>query len=73
MFGYTIRGKSYLLELSEWRQCNHSTFSQAILKCVAEVELPFGLVHAIVSDSSAYCEKAQQELLPAGFLQSTHV
>ena len=49
----TIRGKSYLISVIRMEACNHSKFSQAIFKCVAEVELPFDRVHAIVSDIAA--------------------
>lgn len=69
----TIRGKSYLIGVVRMEACNHSTFSQAILKSAAEVELPFDRVRAIVSDSAAYCKKAYREVLSAVFPQSTHV
>lgn len=69
----TIRGNSYLIGVVRMEACNHSTFSQAILKCVAEVELPYDRIRAVVSDSAAYCKKAYREVLSAVFPQSTHV
>ena len=33
--------------------CNHSTFSRAILKAAAEVELPYERIWGVVSDSAA--------------------
>ena len=37
----TIRRKSYVIGVVRMEACNHSTFRLAILKCVAEGELPF--------------------------------
>ena len=41
--------------------CNHSTFNQAIIKSVIEVEIAFDRVISVISDSSAYCKKVNAE------------
>ena len=33
------------------------------LKSVADVELPFDQIHAVITDSAAYCKKAYREVL----------
>ena len=37
----SFSGKTYLIDVVKMEACNHSTFSRAILKAVAEVELPY--------------------------------
>ena len=69
----TIRGKCYLIGIAKMDACNHSTFSQEIVKCVSGVEIPFDRVRAVVSDSAAYCKKAYREVLSPLFPKSTHV
>ena len=53
--------------------CNHSTFSQAMIKSVTDVDIAFDNVMAIVSDSAAYCKKAYRDVLSVVFPKSTHV
>ena len=69
----TIRGKSYLIGIVRPDACNHSTFSRAIMKCVAEVDILYERIHAFVTDSAAYCKKAYREVLSPLFPRSTHV
>ena len=46
-------------ETSDGRDHNilYATFSRAILKAVAEVELPYEKIQGVVKDSTAYCKK----------------
>ena len=53
--------------------CNHSTLSQGILKSVADVELPFDRIHAVITDSAAYCKKAYRDVLSAVLPHSIQV
>ena len=53
--------------------CNHATFSQAILKSLGDVEISYHQVHAVVTDSAAYCKKAFKDVLSAVLSNSTHV
>ena len=69
----TIRGKCYLIGIAKMDACNHSTFSQEIVKCVSGVEIPFDRVRAVVTDSAAYCKKAYREILSPLFPKSTYV
>ena len=69
----TIRGKSYLIGIVRLKACNHSTFCRAIMKCVAEVDIPYERIHAFVTDSMAYCKKAYREALSPLLPRSTHV
>ena len=39
-----VRGKSYLIGVVKMDACNHSTFSQAIIKTVSEVGINFNQV-----------------------------
>ena len=54
----TLKGRPYLVGVVKMDGCNHSTFSQAIIKSVTDVAIEFDNVMAIVSDSAAYCKKA---------------
>ena len=69
----SFSGKTYLIDVVKMEACNHSTFSRAILKAVAEVELPYERICGEVSDSAAYCKKAYRDILSAVFPNSTHV
>lgn len=53
--------------------CNHSTFSQAIIKSVSELGIAFDQVVSVVSDSAAYCKKAYRDVLSAVYPNSVHV
>ena len=59
----TVKQKSYLIGVMWMEACNHSTLSQGILKSVADVELPFDRIHAVITDSAAYCKKAYREVV----------
>ena len=70
----TIRGKSYLIGFVRLDACNHSAFSRVIMKCVAEVDIPYEPIHAFITDSAAYyCKKEYREVLSSLFPRSTHV
>ena len=43
------------------------------MKCVAEVDIPYERIQALVTDSAAYCKKAYREVLSPLFPRSTHV
>ena len=69
----SIRGKTYLIGVEYMEACNHSTFRQSILKCLGDAGIGFNQVHAVVSDSAAYCKKAVREVLSAVLPNSIHV
>ena len=69
----TVEGKPYLIGVRRMEACNHSTFSQAIIRSVTEVGIQFDQVTAVVCDSAAYCKKAYREVLSAVFPNSIHV
>ena len=69
----TVDGRPYLVGVVKMGACNHSTFSQAIIKSVTDVGIAFDNVMAIVSDSAAYCKKAYRDILSVVFPKSTHV
>ena len=53
--------------------CNHSTFSQAMIKTVSEAGINFNHVISIVTDNAAYCKKAYQDVPSALYPNSLHV
>ena len=53
----SVRGKPFLIGVVKMDTCNHSTFSQAIIKSVSEVGIAFDHVICIVSDSAAYSKR----------------
>lgn len=57
----TMEGKPYLIGVRRMEACNHSTFSQAIIRSVTEVGIQFDQVIAVLSDSAAYCKKKHTE------------
>ena len=69
----SVRGKPFLIGVVKMDTCNHSTFSQAIIKSVSEVGIAFDHVICIVSDSAAYCKKAYRDVLSAVYPNSVHV
>ena len=68
-----VQGKPYLINVVKMDACNHSTFSQAIIKSVSEARIAFENVAAIVSDRAAYCKKAYREVLSAVYPESVHI
>ena len=68
-----MEGKPYFIGVRRMEACNHSTFSQSIIRSVTEVGIQFDQVRAVVSDSTAYCKKAYREVLSAVFPDSIHV
>ena len=69
----TVKQESYLIGVVRMEACNHSTLSQGILKSVADMELPFDRIHAVITDSAAYCKKAYRDVLSAVFPHSIQV
>ena len=69
----TVKQESYLIGVVRIEACNHSTLSQGILKSVADVELPFDQIHAVITDSAAYCKKAYRDVLSAVLPHSIQV
>ena len=69
----SLKGSSYLIGVIQMEACNHATFSQAILKSLGDVEISYHQVHAVVTDSAAYCKKAFKDELSAVLSNSTHV
>ena len=69
----SVQGKRYLIGVEEMEACNHSTVSQAILKCLGDVGISFNQVHGVVTDNAAYCKKAVREVLSAVFPNSIHI
>ena len=69
----TVKQKSYIIGVVRIEECSHSTLSQGILKSVADVELPFDRIHAVITASAAYCKKAYREFLSAVFPHSIQV
>ena len=67
------KGTSYLIAVEQMEACNHSTFSQAILKSLADTGISFNQVSGIVTDSAAYCKKAVREVLSVVLPNSTHI
>ena len=53
--------------------CNHSTFSQGIIRSGTDVGISFEHVMSIVTDGAAYCKKAYKDVLSAVFPDSIHV
>ena len=69
----TIRGQPYLIGVTKMEACNHSTFSQAIIKVVSNAGINYNNVVAVVTDGAAYCTKAYREVLSPVFPKSTHI
>ena len=69
----SVRGKPYLIGVLKMEACNHSTFSQAIIRSVSEAGISYQNVTSIVTDSAAYCKKAYKEVLSAVFPELAHV
>ena len=69
----SVRGKPYLIGVVQMEACNHSTFSQAIIRSVTDIGITFEQITAVVSDSAAYCKKAYRDVLSAVFPNSVHV
>ena len=69
----TVQGKPYLIGVVKMEACNHSTFSQAVIRSVTDIGIQFNQVTAVVSDSAAYCKKAYNDVLSAIFPNSVHV
>ena len=69
----SMKGTTYLIGVEQMEACNHSTFSQAILKCLGDAGISFNQVHGVVTDSAAYCKKAVRDVLSAVLPNSTHV
>ena len=59
----SIKGEAYLIGVEQMQACNHSTMSQAILKCLGDVGITFNQVFGIVTDNAAYCKKAVRDVL----------
>ena len=55
-----FRGKSYLIDVVIMEKCNHSTLSQTIIRSVSDIGIHYDDVTAIVTDSAAYCKRAQR-------------
>ena len=62
-------GTSYLIAVEQMEAFNHSTFSQAILKSLADAGISFNQI----TDSAAYCKKAVREVLSVVLPNSTHI
>lgn len=69
----SVKGKTYLIGVEQMSACNHSTVSQAVLKCIGDVGIGYAQVHGIVTDNVAYCKKAVREILSAILPNSMHI
>ena len=69
----SIKGEAYLIGVEQMEACNHSTVSQAILKCLGDVGITFNQVFEIVTDNAAYCNKAVRDVLSMVLLNSMHI
>ena len=69
----SVRDKTFLISVVKMDLCNHSTFSQAIIKTVSEVGVAFNNVISVVSNSAAYCKKAYRDVLSVVYPKSLHV
>ena len=69
----SVRGQPFLIGLVKMASCNHSTFSQGIIRSVTDVGISFEHVMSIVTDSAAYCKKAYKDVLSAVYPDSIHV
>ena len=69
----SVHGQPYLIGVTKMEACNHSTFSQAIIKVVSNAGIDLDSVVAVVTDSAAYCLKAYREVLSPVFPKSTHI
>ena len=67
------QGKPFLIGVAKMETCNHSTFSQSIIRSVTDTGIQFDDVVAVVTDSAAYCKKAYNDVLSAVFPNSFHV
>ena len=68
-----VRDKIFTIGVVNMDSCNHSTFSQAIIKTVSEVGVAFNNVISAASDSAAYCKKAYRDVLSVVYPNSLHI
>ena len=57
----SIRSESFLIDVVTLPECNHQC--QACIRAVTHVDTEFEKTIAFVTDSAAYCKKAQREFL----------
>lgn len=69
----SVRGKSHLMGVVKMDACNHSTFSQAIIKAVSELDINFNHVISVVTDNASYCKKVYRDVLSVVYPNSLHV
>ena len=69
----SIRGELFLINVVTLSECNHQTVSQASIRAVTHVDIEFEKIIAFVTNSAAYCKKANREVLSNIFNNSYHV
>ena len=69
----SIRGESFLIDVVTLSECNHQTVSQACIRTVTHVDIEFEKIIVFITDSAAYCKKANREVLSNIFNNSYHV
>ena len=69
----SIRDRPFVIGVVKMASCNHSTFSQGIIRSVTDVGISFENAMSIVTDSAAYCKKAYKDVLSAVYPYPIHV
>ena len=73
MYIAKFQNQTYLIDCVTMEQCNHKTLSQAVIKAVTDMGISFNCIQAFVTNSTAYCSKAYNEVISNIFPNSKHV